>query len=47
MYNELMKRFDYGKEIKELHPIEDMEIEFEEDVDTLNIKDLVDAEERI
>ena len=47
MYLELMKRFDFGNQLKELHPIEDMEIEFVEDVDEINIKDLVDAQERI
>lgn len=42
-----MKRFDYGNQFKELHPIEDMEIEYNENVDEINIKELVDAQERI
>jgi hypothetical protein len=43
MFEQLMKRFDYGSVFKELHPIEDMEIEFNENVDDINIKELVDA----
>lgn len=42
-----MKRFDYGNQFKELHPIEDMEIEFNEIIDEIDIKELVDANERI
>jgi hypothetical protein len=43
MFEQLMKRFDFGNQFKELHPIEDMEIEFNENVDEINIKELVDA----
>ena len=43
MYLELLKRFEGGKTMKHLHPIEDMEIEFDADEDTIDIKELVDA----
>ena len=33
MYLELMKRFDGGKTLKTLHPINDMEIEFDPETD--------------
>jgi len=47
MYTELLKRFDKGKTLKTLDPIEDMEIEFDEDTDELDIKALVDAKEKV
>lgn len=47
MYFELLKRFDQGKSLKELDPIEDMEIEFDEQDDDLDIKDLVNAKNKV
>lgn len=47
MYLELLKRFDGGKSLKLLDPIADMEIEFDEDEDDLDIKELVDARDKI
>ena len=44
---ELMKRFDHGKSFKMLDPIEDMEIEFDPETDSMDIKELVDAQQRI
>jgi ATP-dependent RNA helicase DOB1 len=47
MYMELLKRFDQGNSLKELDPISDMEIEFDEETDDLNIAELVEAREKI
>lgn len=52
MYHEIMKRFDFGKDMKTLHPINDMEIEYCEGTDEVpgdqaDIKDLVLAQENI
>ena len=47
MYMELLKRFEQGKTLKMLDPIEDMEIEFDPDTDTIDIKELVDAKGRV
>lgn len=59
MYFEIMKRFKYGKDLKTLHPIQDMEIESpvqnrdgansdqENDEEEMDIKQLVDAQENI
>ena len=44
MYMELLKRFDQGKNFKMLDPIEDMEIEYDPDSDSMDIKELVDAQ---
>lgn len=33
--------------MKHLHPIEDMEIEFDADEDTIDIKELVDAKQKV
>jgi len=41
MFMELLKRFDQGNSLKELDPIEDMEIEFDKETDDLDINDLV------
>lgn len=43
MYLELLKRFEGGKTLKQLHPIDDMEIEFDAEDDKIDIKELVDA----
>jgi hypothetical protein len=37
MYFELLKRFESGNTLKLLDPIEDMEIEFDEETDNLDI----------
>lgn len=47
MYLELLKRFDGGKSLRELDPIQDMEIEFDQDTDEMNITDLIDAKEKV
>lgn len=47
MYLELLKRFDGGNSLKELDPINDMEIECDADVDELDISDLIDAKEKV
>lgn len=47
MYLELLKRFDGGKTMKVLHPIEDMEIEFDAEEDKIDITELVDAEQKV
>lgn len=47
MYFELLKRFDGGKALKELDPIEDMEIEFDDEQDDLDIKELVNAKVKV
>lgn len=47
MFMELLKRFDQGRTLKELDPIEDMEIEFDEETDELDIKELVAAKEKV
>ena len=52
MFLEIMKRFEFGKTIKILHPLDDMEIEFdkgtEEDPgDSVDIKELIQAQEKI
>lgn len=44
---ELLKRFDQGKSIKELDPIEDMEIEHDPDADEIDIKQLVTARDKV
>ena len=44
MYKELLRRFESGKTLKLLHPIEDMEIEYDQDEDDIDIKELVEAE---
>jgi hypothetical protein len=44
MYKELLRRFESGKTLKLLHPIEDMEIEYDRDEDDIDIKELVEAE---
>lgn len=41
MYLELMNRFDFGKKFNNLHPIEEMEIEFDPDQDKIDIQELV------
>jgi len=38
LFYELMKRFKWGKEFKPLHPVEDMEIEFDEETEEVDIK---------
>ena len=43
MYNELMKRFSYGSDFKSLHPIDDMEITFDQELDAADIKELITA----
>jgi len=47
MFFELLKRFEGGKTLKQLDPIEDMEIEFDEDTDDIDIKELVQAHEKV
>ena len=47
MYNELLKRFEFGKTLKTLDPIEDMEIEYDEDTDDIDIQQLVDARDKV
>jgi len=47
MYLELIKRFDGGKSLKLLDPIEDMEIEYDSDVDDMDIKELLSAMNKI
>lgn len=47
MFFELLKRFDNGKGLKVLDPIEDMEIEFDEEQDDIDIKELVDAKDKV
>lgn len=47
MFMELMKRFENGKTLKLLDPIEDMEIEFDKDEDELDITELVNAKEKV
>lgn len=43
MYNELMKRFAYGSDFKSLHPIDDMEIMYDKELDAADIKELITA----
>jgi len=38
---ELMKRFEYGDSLKTLDPVEDMQIEYDEDYDEIDIKKLI------
>lgn len=45
MYLELMRRFDYGDKFTALHPIDEMEICFDEEQDTADIKELVTSQE--
>ena len=47
MYMELLKRFDQGKTLKTLHPIKDMEIEYDADEDKMDINKLIEAQEKI
>ena len=47
MFFELLKRFDNGKTLKQLDPIEDMEIEFDEETDELDIKALGEARDKV
>lgn len=47
MYLELLKRFEGGKTLKHLHPIDDMEIEFDPQEDTIDVKELVDAQDKV
>ena len=51
MYFEIMKRFNYGKDLKTLHPIQDMEIEHnpaeDDEPEEMDIKKLVEAQENI
>lgn len=44
---ELLKRFDNGKTLKELHPIDDMEIEFDEETDEMDIVELIEAKDKV
>lgn len=47
MYMELLKRFEQGKTLKTLHPINDMEIEYDADVDKMDINKLIEAQDKI
>ena len=47
MYLELMRRFDFGEKFTALHPIDEMEIAFDEEQDSADIKDLVASQEKI
>lgn len=47
MYMELLKRFDQGKTLKTLHPIKDMEIEYDADEDKMDINKLIEAQDKI
>ena len=47
MYLELLKRFEGGKTLKQLHPINDMEIEYDAETDAMDIKELLDAKEKV
>lgn len=47
MYFELLKRFEGGDTLKFLDPLEDMEIEYDEDEDDIDIKELVQAKEKV
>ena len=48
MYQELMKRFDFGAGFKTLHPIDDMEIENDPKDDSIpDINELIAANERL
>ena len=47
MYTEVLKKFDYGKELRILDPIEDMEIEYNENEDDLDINELTKAKEKV
>ena len=42
-----MKRFDQGKALKKLHPIDDMEIEYDANEDEHDIKELVAAKDKV
>jgi len=44
---ELMKRFNWGRNFKQLHPIDDMEIEFDQENDPEDITKLMGAKDRI
>lgn len=47
MYLELMRRFDYGDKFIGLHPVDEMEIVFDEEQDSADIKELVEKQEEI
>ena len=47
MYLELLKRFEGGKTLKVLHPISDMEIEFDPETYKMDINELLDAREKV
>ena len=47
MYMELLKRFDQGRSLKLLHPIKDMEIEYDPDDDKMDINKLIEAQDKI
>jgi hypothetical protein len=47
MYLELLKRFEGGKTLKTLHPINDMEIEFDPETDQMDIRELLDARDKV
>ena len=42
-----MKRFEQGKALKKLHPIDDMEIEYDANEDEHDIKELVAAKDKV
>lgn len=47
MYMALMQRFEYGAKFNTLHPIEEMEIEYDQTQDKVDIKELVKAQEKV
>jgi len=47
MYMELLKRFDQGRSLKTLHPINDMEIEHDPETDEMNIVKLMEASNKL
>jgi hypothetical protein len=47
MYLELMKRFDNGNKLNILHPITDMEIEYDSNHDDVDIDELITASEKL
>lgn len=47
MYLELLKRFQGGKTLKHLDPIKDMEIEYDPETDSMDINELLKAQEKV
>jgi hypothetical protein len=47
MYLTVLEKFAWGKGLRIMDPIEDMEIEYDETCDELNIRDLVQARRKV